>query len=265
MPSSHGAAPTHAGRDAGSDASGVAAVDRALAVLVALGADGSGAPVTLAALAARTGLYKSTILRLLESLSRANYAQRAGDRGWRLGPGPVPLADAYRRGFRIADLVAPVLREMRSACGESASFYVRDADRRLCLCRIDAAHPVRDAVREGDRLPLDRGAAGRAFLAFASAATMRAAVAEERVLVSYGERSAETAGIAAPVFGADDALAGVIGFSGPITRFTPPLVHAMRVEAAAAAARVTRALGGDARPLDEAASRLAALEERDGR
>jgi DNA-binding IclR family transcriptional regulator len=242
-------------------AGGVAAVDRALAILAALGADGSGAPVTLAKLAQRTGLYKSTILRLLESLSRANYTQRAGDRGWRLGPGPVPLADAYRRGFRIADLVAPILREMRGACGESASFYVRDGDRRLCLCRIEAAHPVRDAVREGDRLPLDRGAAGRAFLGFTGAAAVRAAAAEERVLVSYGERSAETAGVAAPVLGADDALTGVIGFSGPITRFTPPAVHAMRAEAAAAAARLTRALGGDARPLEEAAAALAAAKE----
>lgn len=240
---------------------GVAAVDRAFSVLAALGAEGSGAPVTLAALAQRTGLYKSTILRLLESLARANYAQRAGDLGWRLGPGPVPLADAYRRGFRIADLVAPILREMRNACGESASFYVRDAELRLCLCRIDAAHPVRDAVREGDRLPLDRGAAGRAFNAFGGGAAVRAAAAAERVLVSWGERSAETAGVAAPVLGADDTLTGVIGFSGPITRFTPPAVHAMRVEAAAAAARLTRALGGNARPLEDAAAHLAAAKE----
>ncbi|WP_291298109.1 IclR family transcriptional regulator [Elioraea sp.] len=243
------------------EAGGVAAVDRALAILAALGADGSGAPVTLAALAQRTGLYKSTILRLLESLSRANYTQRAGDRGWRLGPGPVPLADAYRRGFRIADLVAPVLRGMRDASGESASFYVRDGGGRLCLCRVEAAHPVRDAVREGDRLPLDRGAAGRAFLAFGSGTALRATAPGERVLVSYGERSAETAGVAAPVLDADDALAGVVGFSGPITRFTPPLVRAMRQEAAAAAARLTRAVGGDARPLEEAAAALAAAQE----
>jgi DNA-binding IclR family transcriptional regulator len=240
---------------------GVAAVDRALAILAALGADGTGAPVSLALLAERTGLYKSTILRLLESLSRANFTQRAGDRGWRLGPGPVPLADAYRRGFRIADLVAPVLREMRGTCGESASFYVRDADRRLCLCRIEAAHPVRDAVREGDRLPLDRGAAGRAFLAFGNAERVRTVAAAERVLVSYGERSAETAGVAAPVLGADGTLIGVIGFSGPLTRFTPPAVRAMRTEAAAAAARLTRALGGDARGLEEAATALAAAKE----
>jgi DNA-binding IclR family transcriptional regulator len=246
----------------GGDLPGVAAVDRALAILAALAADGTGAPLPLAALARRTGLYKSTILRLLESLARANYAQRIGERGWRIGPGPVALAEAYRRGFRIADVVAPVLREMRAACGESASFYVRDGDRRLCLCRIDAAHPVRDAVREGDHLPLARGAAGRAFLAFAGGLAAAAALpAAERVLASYGERSAETAGVAAPVFGPEGALAGVVGFSGPITRFTDAAVHAMRAEAAAAAARLTRALGGDPTLLVDASRQLGPAKE----
>ncbi len=246
----------------GGNAGGVAAVDRALAVLAALGEDGTGAPVPLALLARRTGLYKSTILRLLESLERANYAQRDGAQGWRLGPGPVPLADAYRRGFRIGDLVRPLLASMVARCGESASFYVHDGEKRLCLSRVEASHPVRDSVREGDRLPLDRGASGRALLAFAAGlAAVRAIPPQQRVLVSFGERSAETAGVAAPILSGDGTLAGVIGFSGPITRFTGPAVHAMREEAARSAARLTRSLGGDGAPLEEAAALLAAMEK----
>ena len=47
-----------------SDESGVAAVDRALSIVDALTED----KVTLAEIAKRTGLYKSTVLRLLKSL-----------------------------------------------------------------------------------------------------------------------------------------------------------------------------------------------------
>ncbi len=64
-------------------AEGVAAVDRAFTILAAL-ADQTD-PSTLADLARRTGLYKSTIHRILASVENAGYAARLHDGRYGLG------------------------------------------------------------------------------------------------------------------------------------------------------------------------------------
>ena len=56
---------------------GVAAVDRALSILVAFEPDGTAQALT--EIAAKTGMYKSTILRLMISLERFNCVLRLAD------------------------------------------------------------------------------------------------------------------------------------------------------------------------------------------
>jgi DNA-binding IclR family transcriptional regulator len=70
--------------------SGVAAVDRAMLILSAFRED--DAPLSLALLARRTGLYKSTILRLLQSLLRGGYVVRLPEGSYVVGPEPLRLA-----------------------------------------------------------------------------------------------------------------------------------------------------------------------------
>ena len=76
------AQPSLAERDAAPG--GAAAVDRALSLLAAFRA--GDAALTLAELAERTELYKSTVLRLLASLEHARLVQRGADGGYSLGP-----------------------------------------------------------------------------------------------------------------------------------------------------------------------------------
>ena len=61
---------------------GVAAVDRALSIMGALG--DARTALTLSEIAAATGLYKSNALRLLASLARARFVARDGDARYRL-------------------------------------------------------------------------------------------------------------------------------------------------------------------------------------
>lgn len=220
--------------------SGVAAVDRAFAVLAALG-DGD---LALADIARRTGFYKSTILRLIASLERAGFVQRRDDGRYAVGAAPLKLAERYQRGFRLADHILPVLRRLAAATGETASFYVRDGNGRVCLHRVEGDHPVRAVVREGDRLPLGRGAAGRVLPAFSGAAgTAHDSVRAQGYAVSMGEVTPDVASIAAPVFDAAGKLAGAVNLSGPAHRFAgnPVLIDATR----AAAADATKRLGSD--------------------
>jgi DNA-binding IclR family transcriptional regulator len=241
---------TNTARRGATRGGGVAAVDRALSVL-AVFREGDSV-LTLAELAERTGMYKSTILRLCGSLERHGYLQRLDGSGYRLGPTPMRLASLYQRAFRLADLVVPVLRDLVARSGESASFYVREGPVRVCLHRVDSPLSVRDHVREGDQLPLDKGAAGRVLLAFGGEdGDVYARIRRRYVAATFGERDRETAAVAAPVFRIGQELAGALSISGPVHRFPPRTAARLGAMVLAAAADLTEALGGDRRPFEE--------------
>src|SRR6202167_1528541 len=162
---------------------GVAAVERALAILAAFQPD--GAPRSLHDLAAKTGMYKSTILRLIASLERFNCVLRLPDGRYQLGPSLFHWGDIYRRSLKLEDHVVPLLHQLVQLTGESASFYARQGEQRLCLFRADSPKSVRDHVRAGDLLPLDRGAAGRVLRDYSEG---QGASKRGHVVASLGER-----------------------------------------------------------------------------
>lgn len=219
-------------------ARGVAAVDRALRILDAFqGTDGT---LTLAALATKTSLYKSTILRIIQSLEDYNYIRRLEDGRYQIGPKAFELGAIYQASFRIGDFVQPALKEIVRQVNESASFYVREGDRRICLFRVDGRQTIRDHIRAGDALVLDKGAAGRTLLAFERGLDARH---REPTLASYGERDPDVAAIAAPVFGVGGRLEGAITVSGPRDRFNGSAAHAMTEVIRQEGARLSVTLG----------------------
>lgn len=218
-------------------AEGVAAVDRALSILAAWQED-DGA-LTLATLAARTGLYKSTILRLLASLERFRCVERHPDGRWSLGPALFQWGMRYRSGLTL-DAVPFALQQLAQDTGESASFWVRRDGMRCCLFRAESPRPVRDHLLPGAVLPLDNTATGLVLREFALGRLVPAA----RLRVSLGERDPDTAALAAPVFDASGALAGALALSGPRARIEAAL-HDLKPLLLQAAAALTRRLGGD--------------------
>jgi len=195
-----------------SDESGVAAVDRALSILDALTED----KVTLAEIAKRTGLYKSTVLRLLKSLERFGYVLRTADGTYRLGSKVLSLGAIYQRHFKTSDIVPPVLERLAAEVHEGASFYICEEGQRVCLHRVEASRVVRDSVHIGDRLPLTVGAAGHVLRAFAGARGEKCDdIRRQMYAASFGERDSETAAMAAPVLGPGNQLVGALSVSGP--------------------------------------------------
>src|SRR5690606_35812248 len=65
-------------------------------------------------------------------------------------------------------IVMPVLRELVEETGESAAYHIAHGNQRLCLYRVDSPHPIRDHIKAGDVLPLDRGSGGKVLMAFAA-------------------------------------------------------------------------------------------------
>ena len=196
----------------------VEAVERALTLLKTFGPHDR--ELSLADLAARTGYYKSTILRLTRSLERLGFLHRTSDGSFRLGAELLRLGSLYRREHDVGVYVRPVLTRLRDISGESASFYVRDGDERVCLYRANATREIRHHLEEGARLPMDRGAAGHVLRAFANGRGKRCAEIRKRGFdVSLGERDPDIAAVAVPLVSDDGTLIGALALSGVATHF----------------------------------------------
>ncbi len=220
---------------------GVDAVERALAILSAFGEDRQAMP--LAEIARRTGLYKSTILRIAVSLESQRFLERDGDGIFRLGSELWRLGSLYRRGLDFGAYVRPILRQLVDETRETASFYVLDGDHRLCLYRLNSPRAARHHLDEGTRLPLDRGAAGRVLLAFSRPDDPDgAAIRGAGYGVSRGERDPDVAAVAVPVIDPAGRLRGALSVSTLMSRFDPALEQVIRDALSAAATDLSASL-----------------------
>lgn len=224
---------TKASAEAESDHGGVAAVDRALGLLKAfrLGDESLG----LAQLAERTGMYKSTILRLLESLEHAHMIERLEDGRYALGHEVGRLHLIYQASYSLERVVMPVLKQLVKETGESAALHVRRGDSRLCYFRVDSPHPIRDHIQAGDLLPLNRGTGGRVLTAYDPVAgkaagpdkVLYASIRANGYYAAVGDRLAEVAGVSAPVFGRDGRIAAALTLTCPAHRYQEQFIAAV--------------------------------------
>ena len=195
----------------------VQAVERALSILDSFheGQD----RLTLMELADRTGLHKSTILRLCSSLERKGYLMRLADGCFRLGPSVWRLGSLYRSSFDLGEHIRPELRRLVSATGETASFYIREGNERVCLYRINSPKPIRHHLDEGARLPLDAGATAHVLIAFSEeAGKFYERIRKDGHYTSIGERDPDIAAVAVPVFDQSHRLRGALSISGLVGR-----------------------------------------------
>ncbi|MBB3261099.1 DNA-binding IclR family transcriptional regulator [Paraburkholderia bannensis] len=228
----------------GENSSGVAVLDRAFAILNAFGPTDD--QLTLSELSRRTGLYKSTTLRLLGALEHGGFIRKLNDGQYGVGHQPLRLAALYQRSFQVGPVIEPLLQELSRDLGETASFYVRQGDRRLVLYRVEPTRSVRVSIRVGEEFPIDRGASGKVLLAFTETLDTRwSEVRDALWAASYGERDPETASASVPVFDAMGEVVGALTLSGPKERFgTPTMINAAVAALLDSAKRATVALGG---------------------
>lgn len=226
---------------------GVAAVDRAISILNAFD---DGAPrLELAELARRTGLYKSTLLRLAASLERGGLLRRDEDGAFRLGPMLFRLGTLYRNAFDLRELTLPVMQRLADRTGESVSFYVREGDKRICLFRVHATqHRLLHYLQPGTVFPATTGAAGKVLTAWSEPFGPDAEAQRERVIAfsGSGRTIADTNAMSVPVLDADGSLVGAMSLAGPALRFGEEERPNLAAALLEAGAELTELLGGDA-------------------
>ena len=196
---------------------GVASADRVLAVLTAF-RRGDDA-LELAELADRTGLVKSTIMRLCISLEKFDLIERLDDGRYRLGVETARIGSVYQQSFALEERIMPVLERLAAVSEETASFYIRRGNQRLCLFRVDSPHPLRMNVRPGDLRPMDNSAIARVLSQFGDRAE-HASCDPMLPFYTSGATDPHVAALAMPVFGTGDRLTGALALSGPTSRLT---------------------------------------------
>lgn len=235
--------------------SGVDVLDRAFSILLAFRAEDE--PLTLTELSMRTGLYKSTLLRLAAALVHHRFLVRLDGGRYQVGSACLSLSTVYQANLNLSDLLLPPMRRLNEELGETISFHVREGGHRVCLYRINSRHMVRAEVHPGDAQALNRGAGGRVLLAFSGeSGAPYDEIRQTFFYISCGERDPETSGISAPVFGVEQRLMGALGIVGPISRLGREELEAFCPRLLQIAASITDSLGGRSKPLESAAQML---------
>lgn len=118
-------------------------------------------------LAERTGLPKSTISRLTQTLVamgmlHLDLAQRA----YRLAPSVLSLAHAMRSGSAVLAVAAPMMRELARCERLNVGLATADRDEMVYLESIRYnRRPALRSVVSGQRIPMELTSLGRAYLA----------------------------------------------------------------------------------------------------
>jgi DNA-binding IclR family transcriptional regulator len=127
-------------------------------------------------LAERTGLARSTVTRLTQTLVGVGMLQAdAGRRGYRLAPAVLSFAHAMRAGSMVLSVAAPRMRALAESRRINVGLAAPDRDEMVYLESIRYSRRVafRNVV-SGQRIPMELTSLGRAYLATAPEARRRA-------------------------------------------------------------------------------------------
>ncbi len=140
---------------------GIQVIGRAATILRVLRDDPEG--LSLGQIAARAGLARSTVQRIVAALQEERLVTTIGNSGIRLGPELASLAAAAK--FDAVPLCRPFLNRIVEKTGETADLSVLRDGLMVFLDQVPGTHRLRAVSSVGERFPLTTTANGRATLA----------------------------------------------------------------------------------------------------
>jgi DNA-binding IclR family transcriptional regulator len=181
----------------------------------------------------------STVYRYLRTLGAFGFVERDGS-VYRLAPRLIIGSGPSVTAEELIRTGGPVLQLLADETGETAVIVRRLGLAAVCLREVPSARPLRVTLPPQTTLPLERGALGKALLAFASpdiveeflgsepglpgeaidVDRLRAELAQivaDGIARSVGEAIPGSVEIAVPII-REDGIVGAIGVVGPETR-----------------------------------------------
>ena len=113
-----------------------------------------------------SGLPKSTVTRLIYTLTKLDYLNPVQESGkYRLGSAMLSLNTSPREQLDVREIARPLMQELASATGAQVALGVRDQLSLLYLESFKSQSVVTINLNIGSRIPLAVTAGGRAYLA----------------------------------------------------------------------------------------------------
>jgi IclR family acetate operon transcriptional repressor len=151
---------------------GGGSIDKALTVLEALAEHHRVTDI-----AAGTGLPKSTVHRILQSLVGWGFARTDGSGGYLPGPRILTLAGKVMSRFDPAQHADSALQGLRDRTGLTVHFAIRSGDEAVYVQKLEGLRPYQMASRVGMSMRLHCTSIGKAILAQLDEEEVRAIVA----------------------------------------------------------------------------------------
>jgi DNA-binding IclR family transcriptional regulator len=202
--------------------------------------------LSLNQLCEKTGLYKSRVHRLCNTLIVAGYLVRTSRTNYRIGPKVMALGKVYEKSNSLISIATPLMKELSEQTGESSALFVIDKMKCICMAREMGPSRLVYAINEGDHMELLPTAAGRVLLAYASEEFTEKALREidpvqftpativdkdeirrrlkeirkRGYAVNIEGREQGIAAVAAPIFNHENRVPAALAIVGPVHRFT---------------------------------------------
>jgi DNA-binding IclR family transcriptional regulator len=223
-------------------------------------------PITIADLALKLGLPRSTTHRLVSALTDRRYISRPAGPCCQLGPKLLALGFSALQQTDLVQVARPILEQLAAATQETAHLAVVDAGRALYLGKVAGRRRVKISSRVGDYQPLARTGIGKALLLDEDSAAWRAQYDTDRLtgpdilpyhlwaermrgyvaagcVFDLGENEDHVRCVAAPVRDAGNRIVAAISISGAAQHMDAARMATVSVDLRASARAVSEVLG----------------------
>lgn len=250
----------------------IKSLDRALEVLVGLGEMQSA---TLSEIAGELDQSPATIYRVLSTFQGRRFVDfDEASQEWSIGPAAFLTGSHFLRRTSLVERARPIMRELMQSTGETANLGIERDGMVLFLGQVETHATIRAFFPPGTASAMHASGIGKALLCRMDDKRQRqvlaaskleaftphtltdpeAMIADLREAKARGyafdgeERNIGMRCIAAPVFNVFGEVVAGISVSGPTARITNDRIDALAADVMNAAARLTRAIGGNSRP-----------------
>jgi DNA-binding IclR family transcriptional regulator len=238
--------------------------------------------ISLAEIAEKIGVHRSSASRLAATLAAAGYLQPAGEKGkYRLAGKLTALGELASAETELRRAALPGLRDLVERHGETGHLAILDGAEAVTVEVVDGWHTVRMHSWVGKRSPAHCSSMGKSLLAGVSSGQLAAIYPDERLeartpasITRRSDLERRLAGIraqgyaedleeletglccvAAPVFDRTGEVVASISVSGPVSRVNETTIPAIAGDLRQTAWQVSQRLGAPRRVGGWAASR----------
>lgn len=162
-----------------------------------------------------------------------------------LGPRMIFLGSLAMESIDLVEIARPYMEELKEKTNETVSLFVRRGFKKVCVFKVESEHSIRYSSRLGEIMYLHGGASGKVLMSgmtkqelddyeekegfnklTPSTLSSRDEIEEafestreEGYAISFGERSANSAGIGVPIFDCKRNVIACLNITLPADRF----------------------------------------------